>query len=147
MPVSRKVLSFYRQLYYTQGPNLTGQIQKIQGIQERRWETVHQVWSECSHWEKVKNAFKGTKKRKYKQGTFEKIDVSKSEESGQSFDDNDASNKSDDSWSSGSNKNYLSKTKYYRKKIKKNSFLILDECIDANFNYESLRSHLTSHLT
>ena len=46
---------------------------------------------------KLKKAFKGEKKDKQDLCTFEKKDVSKSEESTQSLDNNDASSKRNDS--------------------------------------------------
>ena len=47
--------------------------------------------------EKLKKAFKGRKKRKQKLRTFEKMDVSGSEEFNQSLDDINTSSKSNDS--------------------------------------------------
>ena len=74
--------------------------------------------------------------------------VSGSEKSDQSLDDSDASSKSNDSWSLGSNESYLDNIKYSRREnLKKHSekCLRLDQYIKSNFNYESLRSRLTSH--
>ena len=66
---------------------------------------------------------------------------------GQSLDDSNASSQSDGSSSSSSNSSsyetYLSKTKHSKKRSDK--FLTLDRCINSNFNYESLRSRLTSY--
>ena len=45
---------------------------------------------------KLKKAFKGRKKSTQELHTFEKMDVSESEESNQSVDDGNASSKSDD---------------------------------------------------
>ena len=110
-------------------------------------ENVHQIRSERANWEKLKKAFKGRKKRKQESRTFEKMEVSGSEDSYQSLNDSDTSSKSDDSWSLSSNEGYLDNIKHSRKKFKTHSetFLILDQCINSKFNYESLRSHLTSH--
>ena len=54
------------------------------------------------------------------------MEVSGSEESDQPLDDSDASSKSDDSWSLGSNESYLDDMKYSRKKLEilKNVFNI-----------------------
>ena len=64
---------------------------------------------------KLKKAFKGKKKRKQELRTFEKMEVSGSEDSDQSLDDSDASSEIDDSWSLGSNKGYLDNIKHSRK--------------------------------
>ena len=51
----------------------------------------------------LKKAFKGRKKCKQELRTFEKMDVSRSEESGQSHDNSNASSNIDDSWRLSSN--------------------------------------------
>ena len=66
---------------------------------------------------KLKKAFKRRKKGKQELRTFEKIEVSGSEDSDQFLGDSDASSKNDDSWSLGSNESYLNNIKYSRKKI------------------------------
>ena len=83
---------------------------------EKRY-TKHKVLIE----KKLKKAFTGRKKSKQELRTFEKIEVPGSEESDQSLNDSDASSKSDDSWSLGSNESYLDNIKHSRKKLKKNS--------------------------
>ena len=70
---------------------------------------------------KLKETFKGRKKRKQELHTFEKLEVSGSEESDQSLDNSDASSKSNDSQSLGSNKDYLHNIKHSRTKLKKHS--------------------------
>ena len=70
---------------------------------------------------KLKKVFKGRKKCKQELRTFEKMEVSGSEESDQSLDNSDSSSKSDDSWSLGSNESYWDNIKYSRKWFKKYS--------------------------
>ena len=70
---------------------------------------------------KLKKAFKGRKKHKQELRTFEKMEVSGSEDSNPSLDDSNASVKSDDSWSLGSNKNYLDNIKHSKKNLKKDT--------------------------
>ena len=65
---------------------------------------------------KLKKAPKGTKKRRQEVRTCEKMDVSKSEESGQCLDDTNESNKSTDSCSKGSNVKDLSTLNHSRNK-------------------------------
>ena len=88
---------------------------------------------------KLKNFFKGRKKRKQELFTFEKMKDSGSEESNQSLKDSDTSSKSDDSWTLGSNKSYLDNIEQSKEKLKKHSktFSTLDQCINSHFFYES----------
>ena len=67
---------------------------------------------------KWNKAFKGKKRRNKELFTFEKMDGSESEESGQFLDGRSASSKSDDSWSFDSNESHLSETNQSRKKLK-----------------------------
>ena len=85
---------------------------------------------------KLKKAFKGRKKPKQELRTFEKMEVSGSEDSNQFLDNSDTSSKSDDSWSLVANEGWLDYIKHSRKKIEKHSemFLTLDQCIKSNFN-------------
>ena len=105
-------------MYYTQGPDQEYQIQQVLRIQERRWENLQQTQGEHPTWEKGKESFQQKEERKQELCTFEKMDVSGSEESNQSLDDSNASSKSDDSWNLGSNKSYLDNIKHSRNKFK-----------------------------
>ena len=74
------------------------------------------------------------------------MEVSGSEESDESLDDSDASSKSDESWSIGSNKAYFVNFTHSRKKkrLQRNVFKIRS-VYSFQFNYESFRSCWTSH--
>ena len=68
------------------------------------------------------------------------MEVAVFEESNQSLDDSNASTKSDDSWSLGSNEVYLNNIKHCRKKCKNHSwmFFTLDQSINSNFDNDSI---------
>ena len=84
-------------MYYTQGLNKKDKSNKSKGYRkgDEKTYTKHKVNVLIE--KMLKKAFKGRKKRKQELRSFEKMDVSGSEEYNQSLDNSDVSSKSDDS--------------------------------------------------
>ena len=100
--------------------------------------------------EQVKKILKKQKKKKKKHkvnALDEFTSLSVSEDSSNNDSSSDDTNiymdSSDDAWSVGSDETFRNRNKII--KLGKDNFTHLDDCINANYNYESVRSHLASH--
>ena len=100
---------------------------------------------------KIKKALHGKKKKRRHDELheFENLDISDGEKTSASANSSSSSSlsSSDSEWKTGSNELFsLDKIKHSRKKIKLHNekFSTLDSCLNAHFQYESLRSRLAS---
>ena len=91
----------------------------------------------------VKKAMKKKKKHTEELRVFEKISVPNSDQ--ESF--NSSSSEEGEIWKLDSVELFRFNNNHSSEKVKEHteSFLNLDDCINANYNYESLRSRLVSH--